>query len=340
MLVMLALGSLVLSIVACNSGLMGGLVASQPDQVEVTLAAFVVTRTAHERLIPKFVAKWEAEHGQNVHFYRSYGASGSQTRAVIDGLDADIVHLALAFDTQRLVKGNLVNIGWEQGFPNQSVVTRSVIALATREGNPKNIRNWSDLARPDLTLVTPDPRISGVARWNFMGLWTAAMQTYQDEAKATEFVTQVYQNVPVMTRDAREATDVFVKQGQADVLLNYENEMILAQQKGVSLSYSVPAVNLAIDNPIAIVDRNVDKHRNRKVAEAYIRYLYTPEAQLEFAKLGFRTVPDSIAQEHGIKFPVISTLKTVQDYGGWTAVHQKFFADGALFEQILSRINR
>ena len=306
------------------------------QNVELTLVSFAVTKAAHEAIIPKFVEKWQKEHNQTVIFKQSYGGSGSQTRAVIDGLEADVVHLALALDTQKIEKAGLIQSGWEKKFPNNGIVSKSVAALVTREGNPKGIKNWADLAKDNVKLITADPKTSGVARWNFLALWNSVIKTGGDEAKATEFVTKVYKNVPVLTKDAREATDAFFKQGQGDALINYENEIVLAKDKGEKTNYVLPDVNISIDNPIAIVDKNVDKHGNRQVAEAFVKYLFTPEAQQEFAKVGFRPVDETVAKskEFADKYPTIKTLGTVQEMGGWDAVQKKFFAEGAIFDQI------
>ena len=312
------------------------------QNVELTLVSFAVTKAAHAAIIPKFVEKWQKEHNQTVVFKQSYGGSGSQTRAVVDGLEADIVHLALALDTQKIEKAGLIQPGWEKKFPNNGIVSKSVAALVTREGNPKGIKNWADLAKDNVKLITADPKTSGVARWNFLALWNSVIKTGGDEAKATEFVTKVYKNVPVLTKDAREATDAFFKQGQGDALINYENEIVLAKDKGEKTNYILPDINISIDNPIAVVDKNVDKHGNREVAEAFVKYLFTPEAQREFAKVGFRPVDETVAKskEFAAKYPPIKTLSTVQELGGWDAVQKKFFNDGAIFDQIQAKNKR
>ena len=317
-------------------------VAANKQNVEVTLVSFAVTKAAHAAIIPKFVEKWKQEHNQTVTFKQSYGGSGSQTRAVIDGLEADVVHLALALDTQKIEKAGLIQPGWEKEVPNDGIVSKSVAALVTRPGNPKGIKNWEDLGKDGVKLITADPKTSGVARWNFLALWNAVIKTGGDETKATEFVTKVYNNVPLLTKDAREATDVFFKQGQGDALINYENEIILAGQKGEKVTAIVPDVNISIDNPIAVVDKNVDKHGTREVAEGFVKYLYTPEAQQEFAKVGFRPVDETVAQTKEVadKYPKVKTLGTVKDYGGWNAIQKKFFADGALFDKIQAQKKR
>ncbi|MBD2493880.1 sulfate ABC transporter substrate-binding protein [Nostoc sp. FACHB-280] len=311
-------------------------VAANKSNVEITLVSFAVTKAAHEAIIPKFVEKWKQEHNQTVTFKQSYGGSGSQTRAVIDGLEADVVHLALAGDTEKIQKAGLIEAGWETEVPNNGIVSKSVAAIVTREGNPKNIKTWTDLSKEGVKLITADPKTSGVAKWNFLALWNAVIKTGGDEAKATEFITKVYNNVPLLTKDAREATDAFFKQGQGDALINYENEIVLAQQKGEKVNYIVPDVNISIDNPVAVVDKNVDKHGTREVAEAFVKYLYTPEAQQEFAKLGFRPVDETVAQTKEVKdkFPSVKTLGTVKDYGGWSEIDKKFFAEGGVFDKI------
>ncbi|BAY06987.1 sulfate ABC transporter substrate-binding protein [Calothrix sp. NIES-2098] len=310
--------------------------AANKQNVELTLVSFAVTKAAHEAIIPKFVEKWKQEHNQTVTFKQSYGGSGSQTRAVIDGLEADVVHLALAGDTQKIEKAGLIQPGWEKEVPNDGIVSKSVAALVTRPGNPKGIKTWSDLAKDGVKLITADPKTSGVARWNFLALWNSVIKTGGDDAKALDFVTKVYKNVPILTKDAREATDAFFKQGQGDALINYENEIILAEQKGEKVTAIVPDVNISIDNPVAVVDKNVDKHGTREVAEGFVKYLYTPEAQQEFAKLGFRPVDETVANNKEIadKFPKVKTLGTVKDFGGWDAINKKFFADGAIFDKI------
>jgi sulfate transport system substrate-binding protein len=312
------------------------------QNVELTLVSFAVTKAAHAAIIPKFVEKWQKEHNQTVVFKQSYGGSGSQTRAVVDGLEADIVHLALALDTQKIEKAGLIEPGWEKKFPNNGIVSKSVAALVTREGNPKGIKNWADLAKDNVKLITADPKTSGVARWNFLALWNSVIKTGGDETKAIDFVTKVYKNVPVLTKDAREATDAFFKQGQGDALINYENEIVLAKDKGEKTNYILPDINISIDNPIAVVDKNVDKHGNREVAEAFVKYLFTPEAQREFAKVGFRPVDETVAKikEFADKYPQIKTLGTVQELGGWDAVQKKFFNDGAIFDQIQAKNKR
>ena len=342
--------TLSLAVASCGSGSTnnpaaspgGAREAANKGNVELTLVSFAVTKAAHAAIIPKFVEQWQKEKGQTVTFSESYGGSGSQTRAVIDGLEADIVHLALALDTAKIEKAGLIQPGWEKAAPNGGIVSKSVAGIVTREGNPKNIKTWEDLSKDGVKLITADPKTSGVARWNFLALWGSVLKTGGDDAKALDFTSKVYKNVPILTKDAREATDVFFKQGQGDALINYENEIILAGQKGEKPTYTIPDVNVSIDNPIAIVDKNVDKHGTREVAEAFVKYLYTPEAQREFAKAGFRPVDATVAAEPEFakKYPPVKTLFTAKDLGGWGEIQQKFFDDGAAFDKIQGSIKR
>lgn len=308
--------------------------------LNLTLVSYAVTQSAYEKIIPQFVKQWQEQTGQTVTFDQSYGGSGSQTRAVIDGLEADIVALALALDTQKIEKAGLIQPGWETELPNDSIVHRSVAAIVTHDDQTK-ITQWSDLANEGVKVITANPKTSGGARWNFLALWGAITQAGGSEQQAQEFVEQIYKNAPVLPKDAREASDVFYKQGQGNVLINYENELILAKQKGESSPYFIPLdYNISIDNPIAVVDANVDKHGTREVAEAFTQFLFTPEAQREFAKVGFRPVDETVGQEFAAQYPKISKLFTVKDLGGWDTIQSQFFEDGAIFDKILAKIGK
>ncbi|MCW6037187.1 sulfate ABC transporter substrate-binding protein [Spirulina subsalsa FACHB-351] len=307
---------------------------------QLTLVSYAVTQRAYENIIPKFAQEWEAKTGQRVEFNQSYAGSGSQTRAVIDGLEADIVALALALDTQRIEEAGLIEPGWEDELPNGSIVHKSVAALVKRDENI-NVEKWSDLARDDIQVVTANPKTSGGARWNFLALWGAVTQAGGSEAEALEFVEAVFKNVPVLPKDARESTDVFYHQGQGNILINYENEVILAAQQGDVKPYVIPTdYNISIDNPVTLVDVNVDKHGTREVAQAFVEFLFTPDAQREFAKVGFRPVDETVASEFAVQYPQVDNLFTVTDLGGWDAIQAKFFDDGAVFDQVLAKVGK
>jgi sulfate transport system substrate-binding protein len=325
------------AISACSSPNQDNTTTQNPE-VKLTLVSYAVTQSAYEKIIPKFAEQWKQKTGQVVSFDQSYGGSGSQTRAVIDGLEADIVALALGSDVEKIQKAGLIQEGWEQEAPNKAIVTKSVVALVTRENGVK-VGGWSDLAKPDLKVITANPKTSGGARWNFLALWGSVTQAGGSPEKAQEYVGKVYQNVPVLPKDAREATDVFYKQGQGDVLLNYENEIILAKQKGEQQPYVIPTdYNISIDAPVAVVDTNVDKKGTREVAEAFVQFLFTPEAQREFAQVGFRPVDETIAQEFSQQYPKVQNLFTVEDFGGWKQVQTQFFDDGGIFDKIFTPV--
>lgn len=308
--------------------------ATSKDNVNLTLVSYSVTSAAYEQIIPKFIEQWKKEHNQTVSFNQNYGASGSQTLAVIDGLEADIVHLSLAPDVNKLVQAGFIQPDWEKQAPNNAIVTKSVGAIATHDGNPKNLKTWADLTKNGINIVTANPKTSGGARWNFLSLWGSVIKTGGNENQAFDFVSKVYKNVPVLPKTARSATDVFFKENQGDALLNYENEMIFTTLGGKKVSYVVPDVNISIDNPVAVVDKNVDKHGTRPIAEAFINFLYTPVAQREFAKLGFRPVNSTVAKEVEANFPKIKTLFKAQDLGGWDTIQKKFFDEGGIFDKI------
>lgn len=313
----------------------------QRKPVELSLVSFAVTRAAYTEIIPQFQEKWQREHNQEVRFRHSFAGSSTQTRAVINGLPTDVVHLALALDTNRIQQAGLIQPGWEKRVPNNGIVTRTVAALVTRAGNPKHIVTWSDLAKPGVSAITADPKTSGIARWNFLAFWGSVTQTGGTEAQALDFVTKVFQNVQVLAKDAREATDLFLRQNQADVLINYENELILAAQEGLAKDAVViiPTVNISIDNAIAVIDKYVDRRGTREVAEAFVKFLYTPEAQRAFAKVGFRPLDPVVAQEFFEKFPPVNKVFSVEAFGGWNAVQEKFFKNGGVFDRIQANLS-
>lgn len=331
----LALGGLVglpLAVALASSSALAA-----PANQEILLVSYAVTKAAYDEIIPKFIADWKKKTGQTVVVKTSFGGSGSQTRAVIDGLEADVVGLALEGDVIKVEDAGLIESGWQKKLPNNSIITNSVVAIFLRPGNPKKISTWADLDNKDVDVVTANPKTSGGARWNFLGLWGSVTETGGSADKAKSFITAVYKNVDVLPKDAREATDTFVKKGQGDVLLNYENEAILAKKTGEwTAPYKIPSPNIVIEGPVAVVDKNVEKHGTRKVAEAFTQYLYTPLAQKIFATNGFRPVtPQAKAATKG-QFPVVKTF-TVADFGGWKTVNKKFFGSGGLWDEIFNK---
>ncbi|WP_298920328.1 sulfate ABC transporter substrate-binding protein [uncultured Nostoc sp.] len=309
--------------------------SASKNDVKLKLVSFSVTKAAHDQIIPKFVEKWKQEHNQNVTFEQSYGGSGAQAAAVIAGSqEADIVHLALPLDVSKIALAGLIKSGWETKAPRNGIVSKSVAAIVTREGNPKGINTWADLAKDGVKVIAANPKTSGIAIWEFLAFWGSVSLTGGDEATALDYVTKVYKNTPILTKDAREASNLFFQQNQGDVLINYENEVILAGKNGIQLPYVVPQVNISIDNPVAVVDKNVDKHGTREVAQAFVDFLYSTEAQREFAKLQYRPVNPTVTQEVASQYQPIKTLFTSQDLGGWDIIQKKFFGEGAIFDKV------
>ncbi|WP_255006698.1 sulfate ABC transporter substrate-binding protein [Cyanobium sp. ATX 6F1] len=326
-----------LPLAASSSFSLFGAPAQAQQKKELLLVSYAVTKSAYDRIIPLFQADYRKQTGQIVSVKTSYGSSGSQTRAVIDGLEADVVGLALAGDILKIEEAGLIKPGWEKENPNNSIITNSLVVFFTRAGNPKKITSWKDLDNKNVDVVTANPKTSGGARWNFLGLWGSITQTGGSETQARNFVTTVYKNVEVLPKDAREATDIFVKRKQGDVLLNYENEAILAKKTGEwTVPYKIPSPNILIEGPIAVVDKNVDKKGTRKVAEAFTRFLYTPAAQKVFSENGFRPVTAQGKAAAKGRFQSVPTY-TASEFGGWRAINAKIFGKRGLWDSIFAR---
>jgi sulfate/thiosulfate transport system substrate-binding protein len=305
---------------------------------ELLLVSYAVTRSAYDRILPKFEEQWKAKTGQDIKIKASYGGSGSQTRAIIDGLDADVAALALTADHIKLEEVGKLNPGWETKLPNNSIITNSTVAFITRPGNPKGIKTWSDLANPDITVITANPKTSGGARWNFLGIWGSVTETGGTAEQAERFVADVYKNVENLPKDAREASDVFLKRAQGDVLLNYENEALLATKKGeLTEPFTVPEVNIRIEGPVSVVDEVVDRRGSREAATALAEYLFTEEAQEIFAEAGFRPVNPTVLEKTEDNFAPVKQLFTVQAFGGWRDINKTFFGDGGIWDRLFSQ---
>ena len=299
--------------------------------------SYAVTKGAYDRILPKFQAQWKARTGEELAIRTSYGGSGSQTRAILEGLEADVATLALGADVLKLQKGGLIQPGWEKELPNDSIITHSVVALIPRPGNPKGIRDWKDLARPGISVITANPKTSGGARWNVLGLWGSVSQSGGSQDQAAAYVRSVYRNVGNLPKDAREATDTFLQRGQGDVLLNYENEALQARRQGeLKQDFIVPGVNIRIEGPVAVVDRNVDRRGTRKAAEALAAYLSGEEAQRIFAEEGFRPVNAKVWQEVSGRFAPVQRLFAAADFGGWAAIDRTFFGKAGLWDKLLA----
>jgi sulfate transport system substrate-binding protein len=295
------------------------------------------TRELYQDINRAFAAQWKAQHGDNVVIRMSHGGSGTQARSVVDGLPADVVTLALASDIDALADHGLVEKNWQQRLPDNASPYTSTIVFLVRKGNPKHIEDWPDLIKPGVQVITPNPKTSGGARWNFLAAWGYALQRPDgNEAKARAFVHALFQHVPVLDTGARGATNTFVQRGIGDVLLAWENEAFLAQRELGKDKFDivVPSMTILAEPPVAVVDANVAKDGNRAVAEAYLKFLYTPQAQDIEARHFYRPRLAAVAQQYASQFPAVKTFTIAQLFGDWRKAQAKFFADGGVFDQI------
>eukprot|EP00741_Cyanophora_paradoxa_P005688 tig00000903_g5515.t1 len=298
----------------------------------ITLSAFSVARHAYDEIIPLFQQKWLQETGQRIIFRRSYGGSSQQSRAVQDGLEADVVAYALGADITNLEKIGLVYAGWEKRAPNNAVFARSVACLLVRPGNPKGIHDWADLARDDVKVIFSSPKTSGVAQWCFLAMFAAFEQATGSQEEAVKMLGHVIVNAPILTRDGSEAREVFLEGEKGDVLVTYEAAAVASGMNGGSEPYVIPDVNVSIENVIAVVDRNAEKHGIREVADAFLKFCFTDPAQRVLAEHGFRPVSAAVAKNDSHAHPVVHSLKSVKDFGGWCAARDRFFIEGGIYD--------
>ena len=295
------------------------------------------TRELYSEFNAAFNKHWQAQGNEAITIQQSHGGSGKQARAVIDGLRADVVTLALSGDIDELYKlGKLIPEDWQTRLPDASTPYTSTIVFLVRKGNPKGLKDWDDLVKPGVEVITPNPKTSGGARWNFLAAWAFAQQKYGSEAKAQEFVGQLYKNVPVLDTGARGSTITFVNNNIGDVLLAWENEAFLAlkEEGGDNFEIAAPSLSILAEPPVAVVDENVDKKGTRKVAEAYLNYLYSDEGQRLAAKHFYRPRNQAIASEFAEQFPALKLVTVDKDFNGWKTAQPKFFNDGGVFDQI------
>ncbi len=312
-------------------------------RVELLNVSYDPTREFYREYNQAFAEHWQEEAGQQVNVRQSHGGSGSQARSVIDGLDADVVTLALAYDIDAIHdRAELIPEDWQSRLPNNSSPYTSTIVLLVRDGNPKNIQDWDDLVRDDVEVITPNPKTSGGARWNYLAAWGYALEKYDgDEEKAYEFVRQVYDNVPVLDPAARGATNTFVQRRIGDVFIAWENEAFLSVEQLGRGEYEivVPSLSILAEPPVTVVDANVDRKGTREVAEAYLEFLYTDEAQHLAAKHFYRPSNEEILAEYEELFPELE-LFTIDDvFDGWKNAQETHFNDGGVFDRILEEIN-
>ena len=328
-----------LSKISCVVVLVLAAGSTAAKDIELLNVSYDPTRELYAEINTEFAADWKAKTGDTLRINTSHGGSGKQARAVIDGLEADVVTLALAADIDSIAeKAGLLPANWQSRLPSNSTPYRSTIVLLVRKGNPKNIKDWDDLVRPGVSVITPNPKTSGGARWNYLAAWTfAAKQTGGDLDKTKAFLSKLFKNVPVLDTGARGSTTTFVNRGIGDVLITWENEAHLARSEpgGRDLQIVIPSISILAEPPVALVDKNVDRNGTRKVADAYLQFLYTARGQQLAAKHHFRpSRPDLVPAAELTQFATITTVTIDAAFKGWKNAQAVHFADGGLFDQI------
>ena len=326
------------SIALAVAGVVATLAPAQSHADQVLLnVSYDPTREFYQDYNAVFAKHWKDTTGETVTFRMSHGGSGKQARSVIDGLPADVVTLALAGDVEALAKRGLIKSGWQARLPDNSAPYASTIVFLVRKGNPKNIKDWPDLVRDGIQVITPNPKTSGGARWNYLAAWGYALrQPGGTPATAKDFVGQMYRNVPVLDAGARAATTTFVRRRIGDVLLSWENEALLAiKELGPGeVDIVVPSISILAEPSVAVVDANVERNKTRDLAQAYLQYLYTPESQEVVAKHFFRPRNADVLARHRAQFPAVALFTIDAVFGGWEKAQVEHFADGGIFDQI------
>ncbi len=306
-------------------------------EVQLLNVSYDPTRELYEAVNAAFAKQWKAKAGQDVVVKQSHGGSGKQARAVIDGLEADVVTLALAYDVDAIAKAGLLPADWQRRLPQNAAPYTSTIVFLVRRGNPKGLRDWDDLVKPGVQVITPNPKTSGGARWNYLAAWAHALEkSGGDEARAKTFVRALFKNVPVLDSGARGSTTTFVERGIGDVLLAWENEAFLAvEQLGKGrFEIVVPKTSILAEPPVAVVEKNADRHGTRAVAQAYLEFLYTAEGQELAARHFYRPRDAKVAAKVAARFPKIDLFTIDAVFGGWQKAQAKHFGDGGVFDQI------
>jgi sulfate/thiosulfate-binding protein len=306
-------------------------------EISLLNVSYDPTRELYQDVNTAFAKEWKAKTGDTVKIKQSHGGSGKQGRAVIDGLEADVVSLALAYDIDAIAEHKLLSPDWQKKLPQNSTPYTSTIVFLVRKGNPKGIKDWNDLIKPGVSVITPNPKTSGGARWNHLAAYGYALRAPGgSEASAKEFLSKLYKNVPVLDSGARGATTTFVERGIGDVLIAWENEALLAIKELGPTKFDIvaPSVSILAEPPVAVVDKVVDKRGTRKVAEAYLNFLYTDEAQDIIAKNYYRPATEKAAKKYAAQFPKVKLFTLAEVAGDWTKAQKTHFADGGLFDQI------
>jgi sulfate transport system substrate-binding protein len=311
--------------------------AAHAAEVSLLNVSYDPTRELYQDFNKAFAAHWKAKSGDELKNKQSHGGSGKQARAVIDGLAADVVTLALAYDIDEIANRGLIAKDWQKRLPHNSAPYTSTIVFLVRKGNPKAIKDWNDLARPGIAVITPNPKTSGGARWNHIAAWGYALkQPGGNEKTAQEFLTKIYKNVPVLDSGARGSTTTFIERGIGDVLVTWENEALLAIKElgPEKVEIVSPSISILAEPPVAVVDKVVDRRGTRKVAEAYLQFLYTDEGQEIAAQNYYRPIDEKIAKKYASQYPKLKLFTIEEVAGGWNKAQKTHFADGGVFDQI------
>ena len=310
--------------------------------VTLILGAYTTPREAYGKaIIPAFQKHWKEKSGQTVEFRESYQGSGAQSRAIVGGFEADVAALSLEGDVDRIAEAGLITHDWK-AKPHGGMASTSIVVLAVRPGNPKGVRDWGDLTRPGLDVLTPDPKTSGGAQWNVNAMYGAALRGFagvpkDDPAAAADFLKRVFRNVSIMDKSARESMTTFEK-NVGDVAVTYENEVLVGRQAGQKYDYVVPRSTILIENPVALVDKYVDQHGVRPVAEEFVAFLHGPEAQRAYAKYGLRAVDEAIARETAANLPVVEDLWKIDYLGGWKKVGQDLYGPDGVYTKMYAEV--
>lgn len=329
--------SLILAATLLIGGLVGCSDSGEKEKVELLNVSYDPTRELYTDYNESFIKYWKEKTGQEVTISQSHGGSGKQGRAVIEGLKGDVVTLALAYDIDEISNSGLIDKGWQSRFKENSSPYTSTIVLLVRKGNPKNIKDWDDLTKEGISVITPNPKTSGGARWNYLAAWAYGLNKFNGDEKATkDFVSKLYKNVEVLDSGARGATTTFVERGIGDVLIAWENEAYLSINELGKDKFDVvyPSLSILAEPPVAVVDKVVDEKGTREVAEGYLEYLYSKEGQEIAAKNYYRPRDKEVAEKYKELFPTIKLITVDEVFGGWTKAQERHFKDGGIFDEI------
>jgi sulfate transport system substrate-binding protein len=336
-LFLILLVGVVVACTAASSTTMGNV-----KSVNLILGAYTTPREAYNKINPLFQAQWKEKTGQDVIIEGSYQGSGAQSRAIVEGFEADVAALSLEADINRIEKAELITHDWH-AVGAKGMVSTSIVVLGVRKGNPLGIKDWADLAEPDVEILTPNAKTSGGAMWNILALYGAAQRGFVegvpkgDEAAAQAFLLAVLKNVKVMDKGARESITNY-EQGVGNVIITYENEILVGQKGGQDYEYIIPRSTILIENPVAVIDSYVDKHGTREVAQAFVDFLFTRAAQEIFAEYGLRSVDPEVAKATADRYPPVEDLFTIEHFGGWSQATPEFFGDDGIYNKVISQV--